>query len=957
MFLLGWCGGSWGQVQRFEGQVPARWKASPGGELSLSAEYYKKGVSCLRWDYEAGGKIDIEVPSFTLDNRKENKWGITLWMYNEEPCDKPVIFQFTDGAGQVSYWFDFGLNYTGWRPCWIAFKYMKGEKASKKIAAIRILAPEGKTGRLFFDRLTFPNQNMNDRVTPDAQLPYNNSLENRDLWHWCRLWQWEAYSYDLPLPASLSKEQKAGLATIEKRLDKYTTQANPDEARIRYAHRIFKEGNIRPSGKGFAGYPLVIVNEIDRKDGEFELSDLEKMMIGFAEDAYYNSSIDARNKYGLLWEYALNQGFAFGCGMGTNHHYGYRTREIFRSAWLMREYIKKHPKRKEIVDALCFWSALAETRLPYQEGRDELLDSWHTLLIPKLLSAMLIEEPCERARAMQGLSRWLSTSLCYTPGTIGGIKVDGTTFHHGGFYPAYTTGVYAAFGDYIALVQDTPWMLAEEGRRMLKFTMQQMRNYSNLTGWGIGLGGRHPFGITMGNGDIEAFAALALAGDLTGQGGKFDPELAADYLRLQSRKTKNVKFFTSAGIRPALAPEGFWVYNYGAAGIHRRGNWMVTLKGYNTDVWGSEIYAKDNRYGRYQSYGSVQILGGGSPVSAQASGFQEEGWDWNRLPGATTIHLPYELLESPLPGTLMARSKENFAGSSSLEGVNGMFAIKLMEREYKNFTPDFRARKSVFCFDNRMICLGSGIQNSNSAYATETTLFQGVYDGTGIEIDGQKFHEKFPVKSLEPGKPHCLQDAFGNFYFVEKGKVQVQIADQESRQDKTRAVTKGSFASAWLDHGKAPRGDQYEYMILIQPETKVEEACRQGKPYRVLVHTDTAHGVEDLKTQITAFAVFEAYQPANNALLSYIPAETMVMVKPDGEGWKMSVCDPNLNIAEKTYTTKEPSRVIEKKLVLKGNWEVRGDSEKVNLQPQGEQSLLTVRCQHGQPIEFQLKAK
>lgn len=148
---------------------------------------------------------------------------------------------------------------------------------------------------------------------------------------------------------------------------------------------------------------------------------------------------------------------------------------------------------------------------------------------------------------------------------------------------------------------------------------------------------------------------------------------------------------------------------------------MVTLKGYTTDVWGAEIYKKDNRYGRYQSYGSVQIMGYPSRI---ASGYDENGWDWNRLPGTTTIHLPFELLDSPLPGTTMAHSKENFSGSSALEGKNGMFAMKLMERNLKNFTPDFVARKSVFCFDNRMICLGTGISNSNASFPTETTLFK-----------------------------------------------------------------------------------------------------------------------------------------------------------------------------------------------------------------------------------------
>ena len=60
--------------------------------------------------------------------------------------------------------------------------------------------------------------------------------------------------------------------------------------------------------------------------------------------------------------------------------------------------------------------------------------------------------------------------------------------------------------------------------------------------------------------------------------------------------------------------------------------------------------------------------------------------------------------------------------------------MKLMERDYENFMPDFVARKSVFCFDNRMVCLGTGITNSNTEYPTETTLFQTKYNGKDSKI-------------------------------------------------------------------------------------------------------------------------------------------------------------------------------------------------------------------------------
>ena len=448
----------------------------------------------------------------------------------------------------------------------------------------------------------------------------------------------------------------------------------------------------------------------------------------------------------------------------------------------------------------------------------------------------------------------------------------------------------------------------------------------------------------MGSDDIEAFANIALSGDLSGQGNTFDRGLAADYLRLiRNSDTPNARFFKKEGIQPAQAPQGFFVYNYGSAGIFRRADWMVTLKGYTTDVWGSEIYTKDNRYGRYQSYGSVQIMGKGNPVSRAGSGFVQEGWDWNRLPGTTTIHLPFDLLDSPLKGTTMARSKENFSGSSSLDGKNGMFAMKLAERDYENFTPDFVARKSVFCFDNRMVCLGTGISNSNADYPTETTLFQTKYNGKEPKVGEDNY---------------WLHDGYDNYYHVVDGTVRSQVAEQESRHEKTREVTKGKFSSAWIEHGKAPKEGTYEYMILIQPSASDLDELRKTPAYEVLQRDQTAHVVYDKKTGITAYAAFEAYQPVADKVFVAIPTETMVMyAKESDKGIRLSVCDPNLNIEEKTYTTKEPSRPIAKEIRLKGHWRLTSPMENVRLEQQGTQTVLTVTCQHGRPVEMLMENK
>ena len=945
LFLFSSLSSSYAQLVGFEESVPQTFKVAGKGELKTSSLFYKEGKSSLEWDFQPGSTLDVQVSPLSLNAKKEQQFGITLWIYNEKPQQDSVRFEFLNEAGEVSYWFSYHLQAAGWRACWISFAYMNGNKKDKNIVGYRLVAPQ-REGRIFLDRLTFPEKKMNLRTTPDQQLPTNNGLSNRDLWHWCLVWKWEKQSYDSPLLRNLTCRQKIYLITILLRLSDFLDVMKAPQGQVNAAYKTFEKAAITPSaaGTGFTGMPVVAPDEQDKKKGEMSWNDIETMLAGFAYDACYNQNETSKKNYFTVFDYAIDQGFAFGSGMGTNHHYGYQIRKIYTTAWLMRNEIYKHPHRDVYLSTLRFWAALQETRQPCSPGRDELLDSWHTLLMAKLISAMMFPDANRQEQALNGLSRWLSSSLRYTPGTIGGIKVDGTTFHHGGFYPGYTTGVLATIGQFIAFTNGTDFELTEEARQHIKSAFIAMRNYCNFYEWGIGISGRHPFGGKMGSEDIEAFANIALSGDLSGRGDAFDHGLAADYLRLiRNGDTPNARFFKKEGIQPAQAPQGFFVYNYGSAGIFRRADWMVTLKGYTTDVWGAEIYAKDNRYGRYQSYGSVQIMGKGNPVSRAGSGFVQEGWDWNRLPGTTTIHLPFELLDSPLKGTTMVRSEENFSGSSSLGGMNGMFAMKLMERDYDNFTSDFVARKSVFCFDNRMICLGTGITNSNADYPTETTLFQTKFNGKEPKADNDDY---------------WLHDGYDNYYHVVDGTVRSQVADQESRHEKTREKTAGKFSSAWIEHGKAPKDGTYEYMVLIQPSAAELDELQKTPAYEVLQRDQMAHVVYDKKTGITGYAAFEAYQPVNDQFIVSIPAETMVMYGKESDNRiRLSVCDPNLNLAEKTYTTKEPSRPISKKIVVKGIWMLPSPQEGIQLEYEGNNTLLNVTCQHGQPVEMLLTNK
>lgn len=949
----------------FESGMPHGFSCGEGGEISVSGLHFKDGRQSLRWKWTSPSELSFSDYPMLKRSFATKGAGVMMWIYNTSPVDADLRFSFDTPTGETPYRFDFHMDFTGWRACWIKYADMPGDHSSKDIMTMRVETPEGAAaGEIFIDRMTFADFKLHAQITPDMQIPDNNCNLKRTLWHWARLWEWEQYEYAEPLE-EVTPERHAMLEYAKSNIEDILTATMSslnyiNGTIIPRALTSYEKLGIRYNDDGtIVGAPLLSNDECNLDSGEIRFYELENMLYAFALNSYMNGDSKYDDDFFRVFDYAIDQGFAFGHGNGTNHHYGYSTRKIYDAAWLMRDKIAERGKTDEYVKVLAYWSGLAETRRPYVYGRDELLDAWHVLLVPKLVSALMLPTEAEQYRAMKALGVWLSGSLDYTPGTIGGIKPDGSTFHHGGLYPAYSVGAFASIGFYCKATLGTDFAVSEQGRMVFKHALLAMDRYSDFRDWGIGLAGRHPLSKInrIPDADVNAFGYVAAQGDLTGGGKGVDPDLAGAYLRLKGTDRKLNAMFKKEGISASPAPEGFFAMNYGAAGIHRRGKWMVTLKAYNSDVWCSEIYAKDNRYGRYQSYGTAPILCAGNPVTAAESGFVQDGWDWNRMPGATTIHLPWELLDSPLPGTLMARNPIRFSGVSSLEGRNGAMAFRFTEGSYKNFTEGATARKSVFCFDNRMVFLGSGITNSNSAYPTETTLFQLHMDDTAeqMEVDGEMI-DAFPFNTVKTGDRVVLSDTKWNYYVVRGGSVNVVRQHQTSPNDKTRKAQQGNFATAYIDHGTAPSGASYEYSVYVQPSNKEISRLARKDFYEVLRRDDAAHVVRDSETGITGYVCFEAYE--GEGTVRGIDAETIVMERTDADGTLiMSVCTPDLGLTEKSYTTRQESQPIIKRVTLAGSWGLRTPVEGVSLASENGVTVVSATCLHGLPVEMKLEKR
>ena len=972
--LLAATSGAGAKSFSFEGTVPAEVKVRGRGVVAIEPDRFKDGASSLRFSWTGQAELLIGDPEGIRAFMSGSKAGVRMWICNETPLEQPLRISFRNAEGRDVCWFEVQAGFTGWRAVWVRYEDMYGaegsigdipvkQRPSDAVTMVIRPSPMSVTGSVCIDRLSLDAEVVHQQNTPDYPVPDNNRyITRRNLWHWARLWTWEQY----PAITASADPDSGSLSTLSDHLDAFFLDEMP-------SGRDYKPVGYRPTlEKEFAklalerlpdgtvkGTPIVSNDEATATDVRMQKA--FDVMYRLALDHRLTGDKKALERFYLVADHLLWQGVDWGSGMGTNHHYGYNIRGWCNALWLLRDEIRASGRMEAYRRALEYWSGVAECRLPFEKDRDEIIDSWNTLLMPKMVSCMLQDTPEQQHAWMQALTRWMEGSMRFSAGTLGGIKPDGTAFHHGGSYPAYATGAFSTLGTYFRLIAGTAFVPSEDARKCVKTGLMAMHAYCNLYDWGIGIGGRHPFGGHMPEKVCNTFGYLAVLGDLTGGGQACDPELGGAFLCLKGRDREVSASLRQAGIRPTPLPQGFFAFNYGAFGVHRRDGWMVTLKAFNSDVWGSEIYTRDNRYGRYQSYASVQVTNTGSPASASDSRYVEDGWDWNALPGTTAVHLPWERLDSPNKGTLMERNDSRFPGVCSLEGRNGMMAFTYIEKDRPNFSAGATVTASVFCFDNRIVFLGSGISNS-SDYPTRTTLFQQKLGSeTEAVLVGDDAVAGFPQEWKGNGGRVTVEDLRGNCYILRDASNLVIRRRHQSSPDNTGTrMGEGDFVTAWLEHGYAPQDASYEYLMLVEPKSAERKTWSRRLPYEVLHSGKDAHVVRDNPTGITAYASYTGYEDTEVR----IPAETMVMTCRAGELIKVSVCSPDLGISDKSYTTPEPSQPVQRIIGIKGLSElvetymdpVFGTDVHLSGAEDGY-TMLAVTCRNGHPVEFTLKSR
>ncbi len=989
-------------VESFESEKALNFYNVTNGKLSLTQAHKRFGKSALQWEWK--GVSTFGTSHFKILSSKESplKYGehfpasptLQMSIYNETPKNEKVTISF--GNGNVKQvWFEVELSFKGWRRIWVPFFEMQGN-APKKGGQVGYdyfsISTGGGSGKLFFDDIIFSQYQDNRYPYPDEIVPFIKANTNLGEDHWMPL----ISNYDRIKKLktkSVSQSVKTDLNRIEKLIDQDLTSDKKNKSDINKLREMYQSLNIKDNGATVLGPPLAFNTDEEyfdeKQQGPKVFNELRpfgsilKKMAAFHNRENLVEKKEIEKMFLASTRYFLDQGWQAGTNGGTRHHIGYSVRDITQAFFTMRHVLADNGLLGEVGSSL-HWLFNLGSLLDAETNFHVNIDYLNTQSYYHLMLIYLFEKPEMQAELLRAYSNYLSITLAQQDQEWG-FKVDGTAWHHNGHYPAYAFGAFKEVPRLVRMLSGTQFRISTEGHRNFKNAFLAARTYSQRYDWGFGNAGRHP----LSGGSIQALRQQYLdmvdAGNPEGTD-TIDKDVAAAYLRLWGKDdVLNTARFTKLNGIQKEDLSGYYTFPLAATSIYRRDNWAAIIKGYSKYVWASEIYVSENRYGRYPANGTVQLL---NNKGEEGSGFRQAGWDWNRYPAATIIYLPLKELEAKMP-LIMFRSNEAFVGATTLND-NGIFGMILNEGKGSNadgpetkvgYPGRLRAKKSVFSYGGKLIYIGTDISSIDEKNPTQTNLFQSFLTDTSTPLyTSSETIKTFPYETVlrQTSKSGSwLIDPYGNGYHIlANTPVHIKNGRQESyhntysinsgslgKKGKGIQETNGDFATAWLDHGFAPKTASYQYVVYPFLDAKrqkgFEEQVENDESFAIVRADSVAHIVLDKTTSTTGYVIFEGKRNLDTGVLKQVATPALVMVQHKNQNsLTVSAVQPDLNFpVDEKGKFKNYSTPVDLKLTFKGKWTASAADFITDLDNSGNDTIITLNCINGLSREFTLNKK
>lgn len=580
---------------------------------------------------------------------------------------------------------------------------------------------------------------------------------------------------------------------------------------------------------------------------------------------------------------------------------------------------------------------------------------------------------------LTAFSDYLSSCTQYSPGGYDILKPDGTGFHHKTHYNGYMYS-YKTWVEYMGRLKGTVYRIDKDAyqrirKAVISTYLMATRSMSDTNRfYANSLAGRHPFTGMNINFTQKLFELLIeIGGDIKGT--VVDLELASYYnYFFMTQKYKDA---------PEINLEGFYQFNYSPIGVYRYNNWVATMRCPTTNFWGGELYAQTNRFGRYQSHGTLEILydgpleNSGYPADNKTKG---AGWDWNMPPGSTTVH--YLSWEEMMPNQNnkdrfdQKASTTNFAGALSWKDC-GLFAAAFDQNDSwgsRRFEPtNLTFCKSVFAFDGMLVSIGNGISaigDYDGNRPTATNLFQSIGKGeNSLIINGQNIKRSQSEIRLDTKKQDIwLITPNATGYYIPSGNDPLVIRYGKQETPGSAGIQKNNLkkedvAKAYINHGIKPQGKEYCFVVIPgatpqKMEQLIPKLQKSGELFDMYQAKDSVHILKHIPSNTIAYALFAPTTDLSYGYLHSSSTELLIMERfnPQTGILHFALCNPNLHPQsdKKNNWNSTPTHTT---LILESNWslEEKCNEDILSITSDAQQTKIQVVLQEGAPLYLNLK--
>ncbi|ELR12955.1 polysaccharide lyase, partial [Acanthamoeba castellanii str. Neff] len=303
----------------------------------------------------------------------------------------------------------------------------------------------------------------------------------------------------------------------------------------------------------------------------------------------------------------------------------------------------------------------------------------------------------------------------YSPGSEDGIKRDGSFLQHSGVL--YTGGYGSAFASvYVALFsaaagtsfapsavgQEVFSKLVLDGLRwaVVHSPQRQVSFFDpSVTGRGIA---RRSSGAGLGL-DFTALANLTVG---------------------WARQAEFADFARMFESREGSGLTGNRIYPAADYMVHRRADYVVSIKAFSERVATSECINAENRRGLHLSDGAMFVHRSGKEYCGGPDQAEDAAvfplWDWHHVPG-TTVDWGVDRLEC---SQVYSKGLTGFVGGAS-DGTYGAFAMRFVSA----FTTNLSLKKAWFMFDDEIVVLVADITSADPRAPVHSVLDSKVLHG------------------------------------------------------------------------------------------------------------------------------------------------------------------------------------------------------------------------------------